>query len=119
MMRRLYDPNEYPHLQPYQPVNEFISVCALALGAAQLIFAANFVWSLFKGRKAEMNPWQANSLEWTVPSPPPHGNFPAMPVVYRGPYEYSSPETEADFLPQDQPPAQRTTPAPTLTPAGN
>jgi cytochrome c oxidase subunit 1 len=104
MMRRLYDPTEYPHLEPLQPTNEFISYAAFALFVAQLLFAFNFIWSLFRGRKAEQNPWLANSLEWTAaPSPPPHGNFAATPTVYRGPYEYSSPETpDRDWYPQNE-----------------
>ncbi|SVC46130.1 uncharacterized protein METZ01_LOCUS298984, partial [marine metagenome] len=63
-----------------------------------------FLWSLRYGKEAGNNPWKSNTLLWTTPSPPPHGNFPEMPIVYRGPYEYSSPEVEKDFYPQDQPP---------------
>ncbi|HUF88696.1 MAG TPA: cbb3-type cytochrome c oxidase subunit I [Gemmatimonadota bacterium] len=106
MMRRIYDPNQYEYMVPLQPMNTLISVAALLLGAAQLIFVVNFVWSLWRGEKAPPNPWNANSLEWTLPSPPPHGNFVAMPTVYRGPYEYSVPGREADFWPQDEPPAE-------------
>ena len=108
MMRRIYDPNQYEFLQPLQPVNTLISVSALLLGAAQLIFIFNFVWSLKAGKKAPPNPWNANSLEWTLPSPPPHGNFTTMPTVYRGPYEYSAPDRETDFWPQSEPPGTRT-----------
>ena len=58
---------------------------------------------MFAGKKAELNPWHAGSLEWTAPSPPPHGNFAAPPVVYRGPHEYSSPETpDRDWVMQDE-----------------
>jgi cytochrome c oxidase subunit 1 len=53
-----------------------------------------------RGRVAGNNPWNSNSLEWAAPSPPPHGNFTEVPVVYRGPYEYSSPASRDDFLPQ-------------------
>src|SRR5256884_4558211 len=56
-MRRLYDPNQYTFLQPYQPMREFISISAFLLFATQLIFFVNFWWSLFKGKKAEQNPW--------------------------------------------------------------
>ena len=76
---------------------------ALLLALSQIPFVVNLVWGLVAGRKAEKNPWQANTLEWSAASPPPHGNFgAAIPVVYRGPYEYSSPEVEEDYLPQDR-----------------
>jgi cytochrome c oxidase subunit 1 len=101
-MRRLYDPNQYEFLRPLQPLNTFITVCALLLFASQLIFAANFIISWFKGERAGQNPWNDNGLEWTVPSPPPHGNFATVPTVYRGPYEYSSPLVQEDFLPQNR-----------------
>ncbi len=102
-MRRLYDPTQYPFLAPMQPINRFVSVSAFLLMAAQLPFIVNLFWSLFRGPKAPINPWRDNSLEWTVPSPPPHGNFVAAPTVYRGPYEYSVPGEAEDFLPQDRP----------------
>jgi cytochrome c oxidase subunit 1 len=63
---------------------------------------ANFFWSLFFGKKAERNPWHSNSLEWTAPSPPGHGNFEHTPIVRRGPYEYSAPGIDADYLPQTE-----------------
>jgi cytochrome c oxidase subunit I len=99
-MRRIYNPLHYQFLEPMQGINTFISVNALILGASQIFFAINFIWSLFAGRRATDNPWQANTLEWTAPSPPPHGNFLTTPVVYRGPYEYSAPEVAEDWLPQ-------------------
>lgn len=101
-MRRIYNPTQYEFMQPLQDINVFITVSALILGLSQIPFVVNFFWSLFAGKKAERNPWQANTLEWIVPSPPPHGNFDAIPVVYRGPYEYSSPEVTEDWLPQDR-----------------
>jgi cytochrome c oxidase subunit 1 len=104
MMRRLYDPNQYEYLAPLQPMNTFISISAFILGAAQLLFLVNFVWSMLKGPKAPPNPWRANTLEWTLPSPPPHGNFASMPIVHRGPYEYSAPGGPGDYWPQDAPP---------------
>jgi cytochrome c oxidase subunit I len=101
-MRRIYNPTQYEFLQPLQHWNVFITVSALILGASQIVFLYNFFSSLFVGKKAERNPWQANTLEWTAPSPPPHGNFDVQPVVYRGAYEYSSPEVEEDWLPQNK-----------------
>jgi cytochrome c oxidase subunit 1 len=101
-MRRIYNPLQYEFLQPLQDWNVFITVSAFLLGISQILFLFNFFWSLFAGKKAERNPWQANTLEWIAPSPPPHGNFEVQPVVYRGPYEYSSPEVPEDWLPQNK-----------------
>ena len=105
-MRRIYDPNQYEFLQPLQPLNTFISIAAFVLISVQLLFAINFFWSMYAGKKAEQNPWKSNTLEWTAAGHPPgHGNFPGgTPTVYRGPYEYSSPESDDDFLPQVTPP---------------
>jgi cytochrome c oxidase subunit I len=107
--RRYSDPLQYEWLQPLQPLNQFITISAFVLGAAQLIFIANFFYSLFFGPKAGRNPWHSNTLEWTAPSPPPHGNFETTPIVFRGPYEYASPEAQEDYLPQtDRLPGQST-----------
>lgn len=102
-MRRIYNPTQYEFLQPLQDWNVFITISALLLGLSQVPFLINFFWSLFAGKKAERNPWQANTLEWSAPTPAPHGNFEVQPTVYRGPYEYSSPEVKEDWLPQDKP----------------
>jgi cytochrome c oxidase subunit 1 len=84
------------------PLNQFISISAFLLGAAQLIFVVNFFYSLFRGKVAGRNPWHSNTLEWTAPSPPPHGNFDVQPVVVRGPYEYGTLDEPEDYLPQTQ-----------------
>ena len=99
-MRRIYDPTQYNFLKPYQPMNTFITIAAFALFASQLIFALNFILSLKWGKKAPLNPWEDNGLEWTLPTPPPHGNWDRPPTVYRGPYEYSAPQVAEDYLPQ-------------------
>lgn len=103
MMRRIANPLQYDFLQPLQPLNIFITVSAIGLLLAQGVFVVNFFWSLLAGRRAESNPWQANTLEWITSSPPPHENFVTIPVVHRGPYEYSPPNHSTDWLPQDQP----------------
>jgi cytochrome c oxidase subunit 1 len=103
-MRRIYNPLQYEFLQHQQHWNVIITIGALGLGLAQIPFVINFFWSLFRGARAPQNPWNANTLEWSAPSPPPHLNWgPTLPTVYRGPYEYSSPESREDFLPQWQP----------------
>jgi cytochrome c oxidase subunit 1 len=102
-MRRIYNPLQYDFLKPMQHMNVFISMSAFVLGAAQFIFLANIIWSLVKGKEATENPWHSNTLEWTTPIHPGHGNWPgALPTVYRGPYEYSSPEVAEDYLPQSR-----------------
>ena len=100
--RRLADPYHYPTFSHLLGLNQFITWCAIAMVASQIIFIINFVYSIFFGPKAGRNPWHANGLEWTAPSPPGHGNFDFQPVVYRGPYEYGSPETSNDYYPQTQ-----------------
>ncbi|MFQ6046019.1 MAG: cbb3-type cytochrome c oxidase subunit I [Gemmatimonadales bacterium] len=99
-MRRIYDPTEYEFLQPLQGTNEFITVNAFLLFAVQAIFAVNFIVSWFRGERAPENPWSDTGLEWTTPSPPPHGNWPETPTVHHPPYEFSSPLVEEDYLMQ-------------------
>jgi cytochrome c oxidase subunit 1 len=73
-------------------------------GAAQIILLFNIFWSMRFGKKAPANPWQATTLEWVIPSPPPHDNFGDVePVVYRGPYEFSVPGAPEDFTLQTEP----------------
>lgn len=97
--RRYYDPTLYEFLLPFQPLNRFMTVSAALLGLVQLVFLVNFLGSLFLGRRSGPNPWNANTLEWDAPSPPPHGNFATTPVVLRGPYEYAVPSA-TDHLTQ-------------------
>ena len=102
--RRLADPYHYPAFNHLQPLNEFMTICAFGMVLSQVVFAVNFIYSMFYGQPVGRNPWNANGLEWAAPSPPGHGNFDFQPVVYRGPYEYNSPEVDTDFYPQTQPP---------------
>lgn len=88
--------------------NAGISTAALLLGLSQLPFIYNFFVSIFRGEKVTSdNPWEATTLEWQTPTPPPHGNFTEPMKVYRGPYEYSVPGAARDFVPQNEPPARR------------
>ena len=101
--RRYYDVTIYDVFQHLQPLNVFMSISAILLGLSQFVFLFNFLISLGWGKKVGRNPWNSNTLEWSAPSPPPHGNFESVPLVFRGPYEYSHPQAEADFLPQTEP----------------
>jgi len=103
MMRRIADPTLYEHLQQLQPLNILATWGAIMLGLSLIPFFWNVIAALRSGPKAPANPWHATTLEWTVPSPPPHGNFgPKIPVVYNGPYEYSVPGMDQDFLMQNE-----------------
>jgi cytochrome c oxidase subunit 1 len=85
--------------------NEWISIAALIVFAAQGLFFFNMIWSLFRGPRADPNPWGATSLEWQTPQTPPgHGNWgPTLPTVYRWAYDYSVPGAPRDFIPQTEP----------------
>jgi cytochrome c oxidase subunit 1 len=99
--RRYADYTHFELWAHFKPMNQFISYSAFALALSQIPFIINFIGSWIWGRAAPANPWQANTLEWTdVTSPPPRGNFARIPVVHRGPYEYSSPCVAEDWLPQ-------------------
>lgn len=84
-------------------LNAMISVMAIFVAVMQLVFLYNLIWSLFKGKKAGDNPWEATSLEWqTEHTPPRHGNWgKEVPVCHRWAYDYSVPGFEQDFLPQN------------------
>ena len=85
-------------------LNVSISAAVWAMMLAQLPFIINLFWSVKYGKKIESdNPWQATTLEWETPTPPPHGNFIKEIKVYRDPYEYSMPGAKEDFSPQAQP----------------
>jgi len=104
--RRIYDYRHFPDLMKagMQDLRILATISLLVMLAFQFVFLANFFYSIFRGAKAPMNPWNANTLEWQAPSPPPHGNFPqGLPNVYRGPYEYSHPDRQEDYWPQTEP----------------
>ena len=89
-------------LLPLISLHRFISFAAFITGAAQLLFFGNLFWSMFWGKKASENPWEATTLEWTVPSPPPFDNFAGVrPVIHHGPYEFAVPGAEKDYVMQN------------------
>jgi cytochrome c oxidase subunit 1 len=107
--RRYFEMGETSFIpQSAETLNAFITVVALIVGFAQLVFLFNMVWSAFKGKLAGRNPWRATTLEWQTPDiPPGHGNWGAtQPVVYRWAYDYSVPGADQDFLPQNQAPKE-------------
>ena len=111
--RRYYTNSEFPLFENMININEIISMFAIMAMIAQLIFFFNFVYSAFRGPRAPMNPWKANTLEWTAPVEHFHGNwYGEIPHVYRWPYDYSKVDANGeyvsgeDFIPQTTPLAE-------------
>jgi cytochrome c oxidase subunit 1 len=102
--RRIFSHMNFPQLATdfLQNLRIFATLSVVVLILFQIPFFINIVYSLLRGEKAGKNPWNANTLEWAAPSPPPHGNFDVLPEVYRGPYEYSVPGRAQDFWPQNE-----------------
>ena len=97
-------PSDYMHGS--LALHRFITFAALFLGAAQLVFLVNLLWSRLRGPAAPDNPWEATSLEWITPSPPPFDNFGGVhPVVWHGPNEYGVASPRGDYVMQTDPPA--------------
>ena len=103
MPRRYYDYSIWESFKNFTSLNEFISIVAIIVFCAQIIFLVNFFYSVFKGRKVKsQNPWESNTLEWTAPIIPGHGNWPGeIPEVHRWAYDYGKDGTV--FIPQDVP----------------
>ncbi|MCS6822383.1 MAG: cbb3-type cytochrome c oxidase subunit I [Microscillaceae bacterium] len=106
--RRYYSFTGFDAFKSFVDLNAFMSVAAIIAFSAQLIFAFNFFYSMFRGRRAPQNPWGSNTLEWTAPINPGHGNWIGdIPKVYRWAYDYSKPNADkdgfTDFIPQNIP----------------
>ncbi len=102
--RRYYAFTAWDQFAIWNDMNQFITIGAIVGSTAQLIFLYNFVYSIFFGPKSVQNPWSSNTLEWTAPQEQIHGNWVGeVPKVYRWPYDYSRPDADADFVPQNVP----------------
>jgi cytochrome c oxidase subunit 1 len=101
--RRYMDYSGWSSFRQFGDLNRFISTVAMVVFAVQLMFVFNFFYSIFKGRKVtSQNPWQANTLEWTTPIRPGHGNWPGeIPEVHRWAYDYG--KDGKDFILQTEP----------------
>ncbi|GAA4375190.1 cytochrome c oxidase subunit I [Hymenobacter koreensis] len=105
--RRYYAWTGFEMFNQFADLNAFISLAAILAFFAQFVFLFNFIYSIYRGRRATENPWNSTTLEWTTPVEPGHGNWPgAIPSVYRWPYDYSKPGAELDFIPQNVPYSQ-------------
>ena len=106
MPRRYYDFSNWESFKMFAGLNEFITFITIIVFMAQFLFIFNFLYSMFKGRKVkDPNPWKANTLEWTTPINPGHGNWPGeIPEVHRWAYDYAREGANGeDFIPQNVP----------------
>lgn len=102
--RRYYSFTNFDAFGGFGDLNMFVSAAAIITFGAQFIFLLNFFYSIFRGHKAPANPWNSNTLEWTTPINPGHGNWVGeIPHVHRWPYDYSKPGSDVDFIPQTVP----------------
>jgi cytochrome c oxidase subunit I len=102
--RRYYSWTNFETFSGFADLNMLVSVAAILTLLAQFIFLFNFFYSIWRGRLAPLNPWNSNTLEWTTPRKPGHGNWVGeIPSVYRWPYDYSKPGAKEDFIPQHIP----------------
>lgn len=106
MPRRYYDFSNWESFKMFAGLNQFITFITILVFLAQFLFIFNFFYSMFKGRKCkDPNPWKANTLEWTTPINPGHGNWPGeIPEVHRWAYDYAREgKNGEDFIPQNVP----------------
>ena len=103
MPRRYLDYSNWESFKQFAELNKMISVVVIIVFLAQLLFVFNYIYSMYRGRKVtSKNPWESNTLEWTTPINPGHGNWPGeIPEVHRWPYDYTKDGRE--FIPQTEP----------------
>ncbi len=101
--RRYLDKSIWVSFNQFGDLDKMITVVTVVVFAVQLMFVFNFFYSIFKGRKVtSQNPWGANTLEWTTPINPGHGNWTGeIPEVHRWAYDYGKDGRE--FIPQTEP----------------
>jgi cytochrome c oxidase subunit 1 len=102
--RRYYEYSNFPFLEETMDLNVLISIFAIIGAIFQGVFLFNFFYSALRGQKAQQNPWQSTTLEWTTPVEHIHGNWHGdIPEVHRWAYDYSKPGKDVDFVPQNVP----------------
>ncbi|HUQ49426.1 MAG TPA: cbb3-type cytochrome c oxidase subunit I [Terriglobales bacterium] len=84
------------YLQALLPLQTWVTLAAVFLITAQMIFLFNLFWSMARGKRADTNPWRSTTLEWQ-----PQGE---QPTVHHGAYEYGLTTSGSDFVIQSQAP---------------
>ena len=109
--RRYYSFDSFQTFGHFDGMNQFITISAIVTFGFQILFVINYFYSIWKGKKVtERNPYQANTLEWTTPILPGHGNWPGkLPTVQRWAYDYS--KDGIDNISQMHPPLESESPS--------
>jgi len=81
MPRRYFD-----YLPEFQWGHMLSGFGAVILITGLIMMVSNLIYSRRKGAIAPANPWKGVTLEWQIPSPPPHENFDEIPTITRKPY---------------------------------
>ncbi len=104
--RRYYRFDNFDTFSHFSDMNKFITISAVITFLLQILFLVNFFHSIWRGKKVtSKNPWGANTIEWTTPIVPGHGNWPGkIPTVQRWAYDYNKGDRE--FITQVEPLAE-------------
>ncbi len=79
MVRRTW---KYAPENNFGPWNLAVSVGAFIIAFSILIFMFNWMYSKRKGRPSGLDPWDARTIEWSIPNPTPEYNFAIPPVIH-------------------------------------
>jgi cytochrome c oxidase subunit 1 len=79
MVRRTWKYAPETNLGPW---NLASTIGAFTIALAVLIFMINWTYSKRKGKPSGLDPWDARTIEWTIPNPTPEYNFGVSPVVH-------------------------------------
>jgi cytochrome c oxidase subunit I len=86
-------PRRYFDYLPQFHAGHFIStIGAFILFAGLITMVANLIYHARRGEPAPANPWKGVTLEWQIPSPPPHENFDVIPEIKTKPYLFGTPD---------------------------
>ncbi len=97
MPRRIYT---YSGENGWDLWNLMSTIGAFTIATSILIFIINVVFSLRRGQASGNDPWDGRTLEWTIPSPPPHYNFAEVPTVHaRDPFWHKKYTEDAEGRP--------------------
>lgn len=79
----------FTHLPQYHLAHVIATWGSFILALGLILFFVNLIVALYKGKRAEQNPWGGVTLEWKIPTPPPLENFSEIPTIKSRPYIFN------------------------------